>query len=74
MAKCPHCKKNIDHLHVTVIEVYTKTYAGGNGVYDEIDQVSCDMSDWRCPECNVNIPLADQDAADKFLEGVTIKR
>ncbi len=74
MAQCPNCKKKIDHLHVTVTEVYTKTYFGGNGVYDEIDQVSCDMSNWRCPECNVGISLVDQDEADKFLEGLTAKR
>jgi phage FluMu protein Com len=67
MPICPRCHKEIDHLHVNVTEEYTKSYAGGNGIFDEIDQISCTFSDWRCPECDFVLPITDQDAADKFL-------
>ena len=69
MAKCPNCGKEIDHLHVNVTEEYVKSYAGGNGDYDEIDQIGTEMRYWRCPECEGEIPLADQDVADAFLAG-----
>ena len=68
MVKCPHCGKEIDYLRVTVTEETTKTYAGGNGTYDEEDKISTEMSHGRCPECDQDIALDGQDAADAFLE------
>jgi hypothetical protein len=67
MPTCPKCHKKIDHLHVRVTEEYTKSYAGGNGGFDEIDQISCTFDSWSCPECCQVLPIADQDAADAFL-------
>ncbi len=69
MPKCPKCGKKIDHLHVHVTEEYTKTYAGGGGDFDEIDQIQCTFDNWACPECGAELDIADQDAADAFLAG-----
>ncbi len=67
--KCPKCKKAIDYLHVTVLEEYTKSYAGGNGTFDEVDQLGTTMRDWSCPECGHVLNIEGQDDADAFLEG-----
>ncbi len=74
MPRCPECHKKIDHLHVNVTEEYAKTYAGGNGVFDEIDQISCEFNHWACPHCGAVLKIADQDAADRFLAGKKEKK
>jgi rubredoxin len=65
---CPHCRTEIDHVHVTVTEIYTKAYFGDNGTFDDVDQIGTEMTDWRCPVCGKNLPLKDQEAVDKFLK------
>lgn len=68
MPTCPKCGKKIDHLRVHVTEEYTKTYAGGNGVFNEVDQISATFDGWSCPECFAVLDIEDQDGADAFLE------
>jgi len=66
--KCPKCEQDIDHLRVRVTEEYIKSYAGGNGVFDELDQLSATFDEWTCPSCYQRLEIADQDAADQFLD------
>jgi transposase-like protein len=67
MAQCPFCRKEIDYLHVTVVEEYIKSYASTS--YDEVDQIQATMSRWRCPECNHLLAIEDEAEADSFLAG-----
>jgi hypothetical protein len=67
--KCPQCGQTIDHLHVRVTEEYSKSYAGDNGTFDDVDQISTTFDSWSCPECGYDFGLHDQDMADAFLSG-----
>ena len=76
MAKCPHCKKEIDS--VTELQDVTEFYkcelvksTNGNPYLDYNHKDSTDgyHDSYQCPECGEDIDLRSEDEVIKFLQG-----
>ena len=66
MPKCPKCGEEIDHL-INVCSAWKLYRFYSNGSYEWIDDVSGDVNEYECPECN-EVLFTDEAEAQKFLK------
>lgn len=72
MAKCPHCKKEIES--VTELQDVTILYemtVNENGLinYNEFDSTCGDHLCYQCPECGEDLDFINEDEVADFLMG-----